>query len=168
MRRRQVLAPITTIKHYVQFSNTTITTGSAVGLVIADSVQAPATATTADVKEGSIIKAVHCEMWVKSKASEGGDTQFSMIIEKVPANQASVTFAQMATLSAYNNKKNILYSTQGVIGDLSTQSIPIIRDWILIPKGKQRFGLSDRLVMTIGVIGVNMQRCGIFTYKEWT
>ncbi len=167
MRHKRMLAPIVARKHYVHSTNTVIAAGAIQANVIVSGVVAPATGNSFSVIEGSIVKAIYIERWIKSNATAGGSTQFTMIIEKLPANAPSVTFAQIANLGAYTNKKNILYSTQGVIGDLTTGSIPLFRQFILVPKGKQRIGLNDRITVSIAAVGLAMQSCGIATYKEY-
>ncbi len=158
---------VQSIKHYVHFTNTAIASGAIRSNVIVDSQKAPASTNAQDVKEGSIVKAVYVEQWIKSSAAAGTDTQFAMVVEKVPINAASVSAAGILNLGAYVNKKNILYTTQGVIGDLTTQGVPVHRGWIKIPKGKQRMGLSDRIVCTVAAVGDALQNCGISTYKEY-
>ncbi len=168
MRHRRIAAPINTIKHYVQQENATIADAARRSVILVDAVsQSAAGSNVRDILEGSLVKAMFIESWVKSNASAGTDTKFQFVIEKVPAGQSSITFTQMNTMMAYPNKKNVFLYSQGVIGDLTTQAIPIIRDWIKIPKGKQRFGLGDRLVISIGSTGAIMQNCGFSTYKEW-
>ncbi len=75
---------------------------------------------TEDVIEGAIVKAVFIELWVKSNAPAGTEDKFQFAIEKVPAGAAPLSFTDMNNLQSYQNKKNILYFTQGVIGDLTT------------------------------------------------
>ncbi len=165
-----MLAPINTIKHYVHRTNISVATGTNRTEVLAESVVAPATANSFSVKEGSIIKAMHIEFWINSDGATGTTVQFILIVEKVPAGQASVTTAQIVNLGAYPNKKNILYSTQGNLGASvdGQSSIPLIRSWLLIPKGKQRMGLGDEIVATIHPIGsVGAAVCGLTTYKEY-
>ncbi len=164
---RRMLSPIIARKHYVHSTNTVIAAGAIQSNVLVSGVVAPATGNSFSVIEGCAVKAVYIERWIKSNATAGGSTQFTMIIEKLPSNAPSVTFAQIANLGAYTNKKNILYSTQGVIGDLTTNSLALIRQFVLIPKGKQRFGLNDRLTVSIAAVGLAMQSCGIATYKEY-
>ncbi len=163
----RMLAPINTVKHYVHFTNSTVASGAGRAMVHVDAAVAPATGTAADVKEGAIIKAVYVEQWIKSNATAGNDTQFMLLIEKVPINAAAIGAAQLLNVGAYTNKKNVLYFTQGVIGDLTTQALPVHRGWVKIPKSKQRFGLSDRLVVTVGSVGTGIQSCGFSTYKEY-
>ncbi len=168
MPHRPMRAVINTIKHYVHRTNIAVASGGLLNEVAAESVVAPATAASNQVKEGSVIKAVHLEYWLWGAGPTGVDTQFVMIVEKVPSAQASVTAAQLLNLGAYPNKKNILFSSQGVLGAGidGSQAVPIIRDWVLIPKGKQRMGLSDKIVTSFTSVGTSLQICGLSTYKE--
>ncbi len=161
-------APINAVKHYVHLANSTGVSAALLTFSVVDAVVAPATALPASVKEGSIVKAVYCEIWVYGLGASGTDTQFFLCIEKLVGGSPVMTYAQSLQLGAYPNKKNILYSTQGVIGGIDTNSIPVIKNWVLIPKGKQRFGLGDRLQINISTLGASMQRCAIFTFKEYT
>ncbi len=163
-----MLAPITSVKHYVQMENQGISSGARRSLNLVDAVVAPAVSTTDEVHEGSLVKAVYIESWVKSNATAGQDTKFQLALEKVPAAADPLTFTEMNNLQAYQNKKNILYYSQGVLGDLTTGAIPVIRQWFKIPKGKQRFGLGDRLVLAITSTAFDLNNCGFATYKEYT
>ncbi len=165
---RRMLAPIHSVKHYVQSENQEVATAVRVNVVVVDATAAPATSTTADVQEGSLVKAVFIEHWVHSRATAGNETKFQFVLEKVPTGASGITFAEMNNLAAYDNKKNILFFSQGVLGDLTTQSIPVVRQWFKIPKGKHRFGLGDRLIISIGTTGASIDTCGFSTYKEYT
>ncbi len=165
MRHRKMLAPINSIKHYVNIENAQIASGAVRTTNVVDAVAT--TSSAEDVVEGSIVKAVYFEHWVKSFAAVGEDIKFQYLIEKVPSGQASVTFAQMNTLDSYPNKKNVLFFSQGVIGDLTTQSVPVVRQWFLIPKGKQRMGFGDKIVSTLSSTAAALQNCGFSTYKEY-
>ncbi len=162
-----MVAPINSIKHYVHLANAAIASGAVTSFSVAESVVAPAAAGAEEVREGSNVKAVHIEVWLRGNGAAQADTQFILIVEKLPGNTPVMTQAQTLNLGAYPNKKNILYTTQGVISGNDTQSIPVIRDWVLIPKGKQRMGLNDRIQVTIGTVGEALQRCGLNTYKEY-
>ncbi len=169
MRHRRMLAPINSIKHYVHRTNIAVTSGSASAHVVLDAVNAPATSTSAQVIEGAIVKAIHLEYWILSDGVTSSINQFALIVEKVPTGSASATAAQMLNLGAYDNKKNILFTTQGIVGaGIDGQaSVPLLRQWMLIPKGKQRMGLGDRMVISIAPVGFTMNWCGISTYKEY-
>ncbi len=167
MGKRRVLAPIVTRKHYVHRTNASIASGALVANLVTDAVVAPATTLASDVAEGSVVKAVHLEIWLRSGGVAGSTTQFIVIVEKLPTGNPIMTAAQSLNLGAYPNKKNILYTTQGVIGGTDNNSIAVLRDWILIPKGKQRQGLGDRIVVNVSTVGQAMNNCGLFTYKEF-
>ncbi len=147
--------------------NAVTASGARIGRNIADAVAGAASSQSDEVKEGSVIKAVFVEMWVKSNADAGQDTKFQLLLEKIPAGQTGVTFTQMNTLMSYPNKKNVLFYSQGVVGDLTTQAIPVVRQWFLIPKGKQRFGLGDRLVVNVSATAFGINSCGFSVYKEY-
>ncbi len=169
MARRRMLAPINSIKHYVQTTNATLANGAAFNIDVASAVIAPATASTFSVHEGAVIKAVHLEYWLCGAGATGEDTQFNFAFYKRPAGVVAMTFSESNNLQAYVNKKNIFYTSQGV---LSTQadganSIPVVRGWFAIPKGKQRMGLGDKLSVIIATTGTILQRCGMSTYKEY-
>ncbi len=167
-RHRRMLAPINAVKHYVHRTNATVASAALQTNLVVTAVVAPATGAAFEVEEGSIIKAVHFELWIIGTNGSAVETQFIIIIEKIPGNGVPMTAAQALNLGAYPNKKNILWTSQGLVTtDLVGQAIPIIRDWVLIPKGKQRFGLDDQLVIHVAPIGFQVNVCGLFTYKEY-
>ncbi len=166
--RRRMVAPINTVKHYVGQPKASLALGTALSLEIADVVAAPVSSTREKVSEGSLIKSVHYEYWITGNGGVGSTTQFVMTIEKIPSGQSDPTFADMLNLGGYKNKKNILYTTQGIIADSEDAgTVPIIRDWLLIPKGKQRMGQGDRIVVSFATVDTGFILCGMSTYKEY-
>ncbi len=165
---RRMLAPIVSVKHYVGQPKAGIALGVAITLEIAKTVAAPVNTNREDVSEGSLIKAVHFEYWLLGNAVSGNVTQFVMTIEKSPSNTINPTFADMLNLGGYANKKNILYTTQGIVGNKTDgPAIPVIRDWLKIPKGKQRMGQEDRILVTFATVDVAINFCGMSIYKEY-
>ncbi len=148
----------------------TITAGVNQTNELVDAKVAPASAAAEDVHEGSVIKAIFIEMWVLNDAASGVEAQFTVALEKKPSDGPDMTFTNSQNLGAYPNKKNILYVTQGVLAPfLDGQSaVALFRQWFAIPKGKQRFGLGDQMVLNMAAVGQNIRRCGISTYKEYT
>ncbi len=53
------------------------------------------------------------------------------------------------------------------MGDKFTNSVPLFRGWVKIPKGKQRFGLGDEFIVAFESVGEAAQLCGFSTYKEY-
>ena len=160
-------APIHAIKHYHQMTLSTVTTLAEVDSVIIDAVAPADVSAPNEVLEGAIVKAVYVELWVIGSVS---NQFFTIILQKLPSGLPTASFTEMTTLGDYRNKKNILYTTQGLASnDGIAAPIPIIRQWFKIPKGKQRFGLDDSLVLQIASRGSDdVIFCGFATYKEYT
>ncbi len=165
---RRMLAPIVAVKHYVQKENASLASAARIGITVVDAVGIDIAVTSTDeVLEGSVVKAIFSEYWFKSDAVAGTGTKFQLVFEKVPSGANGINFTQMNNLSSYPNKKNILYYTQGVVGDLTTNSIPMIRNWFKIPKGKQRMGIGDQIIVSVSTTGAAADVCGFSTYKEY-
>ncbi len=158
---------VNSIKHYVQTANGTIASGAIGTVSLVKAEVAPANAAVADVLEGSIVKAIYIEMWMIGNGADGSDTQFNYIIYKLPSGLASPTYTNILNLQAWDNKKNVFFHSQGVIGDAQTQAIPVYRQWLKIPKGKQRMGAGDRIAFAVAATGQTINRCGFATYKEY-
>ncbi len=166
MRHRRMVAPINSIKHYVHRINNTIANGAIAVQNVVNAV-AETRVNAEDVLQGSIIKAVYIEEWLHSNLIDGASNQVIFIIEKIPSGGVNMTAAQALNLGAYPNKKNILFASQGNLGDNTTNTVPFHRGWILMPKGKQRFGIGDRLVIDVAPVGGTVDQCGVHTYKEY-
>ncbi len=154
-------------KHYVQQSRSQVATVAITSIDILRSVEGTIANAVDEVIEGSVTKAVFVEMWLLDTANDGS---FIVALEKRPSNGTPMTFAQSNALGTYSNKKNLFYVTQGLSPNNGVGNpVPIIRQWFKIPKGKQRMGLADRLVLNITNNGLNdLEFCGFFTYKELT
>ncbi len=118
-----------------------------------------------EVRVGAVVKAVYVEYWIIAEAM--ATCSFTIAVEKIVGDGDSMTALQGADLNAYPNKKNVLYVTQGIVGDQNTNTVPVIRQWIKIPKGKQRFGLGDTLVVNFLANVSDMQVCGLVVFKEY-
>ncbi len=160
-------APINSIKHFVPRPRVTTVTGTIFTHTIIDAVPQNNVVNVEDVVEGSVIKAVLVEFWM-SPANSTVNTQFTFVIMKLPSGQPLPTVSNLLNLQAYDNKKNILYTTQGVMGIESGQgSLPLHRSWINIPKGKQRFGLGDRFIWAFVSVEEKANICSMNIYKEY-
>ncbi len=155
--------PIHSKKHYVQVSLATVLAGASNAIVLAQAVETPTIGT--HVEEGSVIKAVFVEMWVRTGDTAPGTSLITLV--KTPDLQTPL-FADMIALQDYQNKKNVLYHTQGLINDQDADAIPFMRGWFKIPKGKQRFGLGDSLFLVISAQALDNIICGFSVYKEYT
>jgi len=158
---------IQSTKHYVQQSRSEVATVAVQNIDILEAVIMSANNLVDEVLEGSLVKAVFVEMWILDTASDGS---FVISLEKRPSGLGAMAFASSNALGLYPNKKNLLYVTQGLSPNNGVGNpVPIIRQWFKIPKGKQRMGLGDKLVLNITNNGLNdLEFCGFFTYKEMT
>ncbi len=154
-------------KHYFQVTLTSTTTG-------ATTLHTPVTAVAvanknlnSEIEEGSKVKAIYMEMWIIGQTN---NQFFTAVLAKLPGGVPNLAQADLVDLFSYDNKKNILYTTQGLApNDGVGQPIVISKGWFKIPKTKQRFGLNDRLQFALSSRGDGtIDLCGFFTYKEYT
>ncbi len=152
-------------KHYVQQSRSTVATVSLSTIDWLDSVSVQNKDAVDEVEEGAVVKAVFIELWLLDQANDGS---FNVTVEYRPSGVAAMGFASSQALNTYPNKKNILYTTQGLSPNNGVGNpVPIIRQWFKIPKGKQRMGLGTKIVCNVANMGPNtLEFCGFSTYKE--
>ncbi len=154
-------------KHYVQMSRSTVLTVAANNEDLAHSVTVPNKDAVDEVEEGASVKAVYIELWLLDSSNDGSNI---VVLSKEPTDGAGPAFGNMNALGTYPNKKNILFTHQGLTpNDGVVGPVRIMANWYPIPKSKQRFGLGDKLVLTIANNGANnLFYCGFATYKEYT
>ncbi len=154
-------------KHYVQFAIDQIVTATRQNVVLANSVESTVADASFEVAEGSSIKAIYVELWLQNQGTLG---ESIVTLTKDPVADTGPSFAEMATLFSYNNKKNILFTHQGLTSnDGVSGPVNVMRGWYKIPKSKQRFGLGDKINLNISNTSSNdLNRCGFAVYKEYT
>ncbi len=159
-------APIHSKKHYFQTTLSTVTNGAITNQILVHAKETPTAVN--EVEEGSIVKAVYVEYWIIQGTSSIGS--FTAGLYKNPGGQNAMATADAAALGDYDNKKNILYVTQGLAPANTTFQLNVSRSWFKIPKGKQRFGLGDKLHFFIrnNNAADDINFCGFATYKEYT
>jgi len=156
---------VKTKKHFFQKTLSTVTTASTNVTTFLTAVETTLANTAAEVAEGAIVTAFYAEIWVIGSVS---NQFFTAVIAKLPGGVGNVLQADLVDLFSYDNKKNILYTTQGLASnDGIAGPIPIFRQWFKVPKSKQRFGLGDKLQFAISSRGSDdIILCGFFMYKE--
>ncbi len=155
------------VKHYVQQSLNTITGSAKADIVVVQAVTIDAVNTVQEVVEGSIVKAVYIEIWLRAAGASPG----SVIVAcyKDPGGGIVFSTTELAAMGLAENKKNVFFFSQGLINDNDADAIPFYRGWIKIPKSKQRFGLGDRFIISIFAQGaIDTIHCGFQTYKAYT
>ncbi len=159
--------PIHSVKHIVQYPIDGIATGTRQAINLITAVVSTSSNLATEVTEGSIIKAVFVELWLENTSNLGEEI---VTLTKDTNIGSGPTFAQMSALFTYVNKKNVLYTHQGLsTNDAAGPPVQVGPGWIKIPKGKQRFGLGDTLTLSIANVSANdLNRCGMTIYKEYT
>ncbi len=158
---------IHSVKHYVQYPIDGITTGTVQSINLVSGVESTAANLANEVEEGALVKAIYIELWLHNEGNLG---ESIVTITKDTKSGAGPNFAQSASLFTYPNKKNVLFTHQGLTSnDGIGNPTPILREWIKIPKGKQRMGLGDTIVITIANVSASdLLRCGFSVYKEYS
>ena len=155
-------------KHIVQLNRATIAGLSISGLTLVNVVAQSATPTNPpDVTIGTDVKACFVQLWISGQNNV--QSAVTLFIEKVPNNGSIPSPSVVSLLNEYTNKKNILHTVQGIVGDTgSTNPIPLLNGWYKIPKGKQRFGLGDSLRIIIQAKDTDIEFCGLAIFKAYT
>ncbi len=156
-------------KHFFQISQSTVAQAvvSNQNFIVAQEAQATA---PQHVEEGASVKACFVELWL-SQDSASVIGSYTVILYKNPGGNALATTANLAALHDYDNKKNILFTAQGLLTPSDGGQVPVLRGWYKIPKGKQRMGLGDTVVLCIrnnNVTAIDINFCGLVIYKEYS
>ncbi len=151
-----------TEKHIVQFSLDTTASGAIEPKVIISAVAAPTG--VAEVREGSTVSAVYVEMWIQTDDAALGSS--IVTLERLSGGTPIMNTTDSAALNAYDNKKNVLHTQMGLTPNNVTYPMAAVKGWFKIPKGKQRFGIGDRLNLNLHAQSNGLNHCGIAIYKE--
>ncbi len=149
----------------IQVSLATVAEGVNLATTIVEAVDMGNVDTATEVANGATVKAVYVEMWVRSGEVSPGSALLTLV---KTVDSQPFTFADQTALNDYNNKKNIFYHTQGLTNDGAADAIPFLRGWFKIPKGKQRFGQGDRLILGIAAQALDAHICGHMVFKVYT
>ncbi len=162
-------APIYSKKHIFQISQSTVAQAAVATTTFVAAAEAAST-TPQGVAEGSLVKACYVEYWV-SQDSASVVGSYTVILYKDPAGGSNATTTNLAALHDYENKKNILFTGQGLLTPNDGGQVPVLRGWYKIPKGKQRMGLGDKMRITLrnnNVTSIDLNFCGVVLFKEYT
>ncbi len=162
-------APITSRKHIFQISQSTVAQGAIVNTFFLSAIEG-ARSQPQHVAEGASVKACYLEYWV-SQDSASVVGSYTIVVLKLPGGDNIPTAGQLAALHDYSNKKNILFTAQGLLTPNDGGQVPVVRGWYKIPKGKQRMGLGDALSISIrnnNATAIDINFCGLAIFKEYT
>ncbi len=154
-------------KHYVQTSIATIVAGAKLDITLVSAVAVLSKNLANEVEEGSSVKACFNEYWIRAGEVTAGS--FVAVLYKLPGHATVFSLAELAALGTAENKKNILWSSQGLVNDQDADALSLMRGWYKIPKSKQRFGFGDQLILSVFAQGaIDLHICGLTTYKEYS
>ncbi len=153
-----------TEKHIVQSSLFTVAAGAITSIKIVDAVAVADKNLNREVVEGARVSAVYIEYWFTTNDTSVGS--MIAIVEKTVSNSTSATTSEIASLDSYGNKKNVLLTFQGLTNPQGGVANPVFRQWLKIPKSKQRFGLGDKIVVSIFSQTGTLEACGFALFKE--
>ena len=159
---------IKSVKHIAQTSLTLVPEQTILNIQIAEVVEDEPGVTPNAIVVGSAVKALYLEYWLIGEGSQPTTATWS--IEKVQNKALPMTHGFSQSMHIYPNKRNVFKIGQGVIGDSNTNPIPIIREWVKIPKGKQRMAQGDSLFFNVSCVGQannGVEVCGTSLYKEY-
>ncbi len=162
-------APIQSRKHIFQISQSTVAQNAVVITEFVNAIEG-VRSQPQHVAEGATIKACYVEFWV-SQDSASVVGSYTVCLLKNPGNTNNLTATTMAALHDYKNKKNILFTAQGLVTPNDGGQVPVLRSWYKIPKGKQRMGLGDTLEVVIrnnNATAIDINFCGLVIFKEYT
>jgi len=150
-------------KHIVQigFNQAAIAAVSTTGLISSN--RNPSN--SRHVRIGAVVKAIYVELWFLGEGNAVG-TSIAMI-EKLIGDGPAPTTPDMLALHDYANKKNMLWTHQGLTSETNANAVPVIRGWLKIPKGKQRFGQGDSLELNLQAQVIDFNFCGLAIFKEY-
>ncbi len=158
---------VTSVKHYVQVTLSSVSNGAVNIEFIAVAKDLQAVDDPNEVVEGSVVKAIYVEFWIQQSSTAVGS--FVAGVYKNPGGENTLTTAEAIALHDWNNKKNVFYTTMGLSPGNEEQIHNVVRGWIKIPKGKQRMGLGDQLNFFLRNNNAteDINYCGFATYKEY-
>ncbi len=159
-------APIHSRKHQVQFPIDGITTATRQVIPLVRAVERTIANSATEVIEGAIVKAIFIELWLQNTSNLG---ESIVTVTKDIEDATGPSFAEMSALDSYTNKKNVLFTHQGLTSnDGVSGPVRVLGQWLKVPKSKQRFGLGDKVNLNVSNVSSNdLNRCGHSIYKEY-
>ncbi len=126
--------------------------------------------TPSAIEVGALVKAVYIEYWL-GNASATVVGSYTTCLQKNPGGNSPLSAANMAALHDWDNKKNILFTSQALVPPTDGGQVQVMKGWYKIPKGKQRFGLGDQLNLVTrnnNSTAVDVNGCGFALFKEYS
>ncbi len=165
-RFRRSLAVVHRIKHIVD-SSATLAAATTLPVTLVKGVDAPVLANTPEVETGAKVHGIFLNVQVSANEASGGIPNIYMAVFKNPSGNIS-TIDPVGT-GDDPNKKAIIHQEMIMFAPTGTQGLPrtLFKGVIVIPRGMQRFGIDDELVVVLRAPSVNVKVCVQCIYKEF-
>ncbi len=157
---------INSAKHIVQQSIDTTAAGVVEVIEVLTTVGVNEASAANEVRDGAVVKAIYIEMWLRGNDAAVGSS-YIYVFEKSSGTEDDLAAGSIAALDDYSNKKNVFFISQGLINAVEGVATPVLRQWIKIPRSKQRMGRGDKLKLSIMSQSGSTLRCGLQIYKEY-
>ncbi len=165
-RRGMALRPVNRIKHVVDTVQT-LTAGTVLDLNQILAVDAPVLANTTEVVTGSKVHGIYLRVNIAGNESDPGALpSVYMAVWKNPGgNLASI---DPRNVGANDNKRFVIHQEMTMIQNaIGGNPRDLFNGVIVIPKGMQRFGPNDKLILGVVSTAVNIAVCVQAHYKEF-
>ncbi len=164
MARSSFLRPIRSIKHVVDVQGALTTGGQNDVVPLVDAIDSPTTADVDSVEVASRVSSIYLNVQVYA-TSEASLANVYMYVMKNPGN--NLTPPAPNAVGAADEKKFIIHQEMRMMGGATTENpITLFSGVIKIPRGYQRFGFKDRLIINISTPGNSIDYCFQCIYKE--
>ncbi len=166
-RYRRSLNVVHRLKHIVD-NNSTVSAGVTLPTVLILGRDAPVIAATREVETGSKVHGIFLNVQIQgNQISSGGIPNIYMAVYK--SKGGNIPTIDPTATGSNPDKSNIIHQEMGMFQSDSVDGNPktLFKGVIVIPKGLQRFGLDDELVMTLRSTAINYKNCSQCIYKEF-
>ncbi len=159
------LHPVNTIKH-VKDDSATVTAGATITSVIADAVDAPVLANSAEVLTGCHVKSFYCRVEVASTETDvGAIPNVYAYWFKSPGN--NLTLPVPNAVGVNDNKKFVFHQEMLMLNNIAGGNPRTLFNGVIkVPSRYQRMGPDDRIGFKIFSTALDFAYCSETIYKE--
>ncbi len=166
-RYRRSLNVVHRIKHITD-TNATVSAATTLPTVLILGRDAPVLAATREVESGAKVHGIFLNVQIQgNQITSGAIPNIYMAVYK--SKGGNIPDINPASTGANADKSNIIHQEMGMFQSDSVDGNPktLFKGVIVIPKGLQRFGIDDELVITVRSTAVNFKVCIQCIYKEF-
>ncbi len=164
--RGRGLVVIHRIKHIVDKS-ATITATAVLPEVLINTKDAPVLANTTEVETGAKVHGIFINVQIQANQSINAIPNIYMAIYKSPGG--NIPAIDPAQTGSNADKKQIIHQEMNFVETTSNTANPrtLFKGVVVIPRGMQRFGADDELIMSLKSNAINFSYCVQCIFKEF-